>query len=120
MLGFLVSLLIDFAYASHHEDICWANPDAELCGLLSSPFSVIIAPFETIAPGYGVLFLWAPVVFGLWFATRSPAIAGIFGVVLVSVVEGIHPQAVGVGLVLIAVSGGIALIQVFQRIKQTV
>ena len=107
------------------EALCWANPDPQLCGLLTHPFSAILAPFDAIAPGYGLLFIWAPLVFGLWFATKSPAIAGIFGVILVGVDVSIgdiaiNPTAIGMGLMLVAVSAGIGLIQVFQRIKQTV
>jgi hypothetical protein len=111
---------VGIAYASTpDESICWANPDARLCGLLDNPFSVILTPFDVIVPGFGIILLWGPLVFGLWFKTKSPAIAGIFGIILISVLTGLNPQAVGIGLVLIAVSAGIGLIQIFQRIKQT-
>ncbi len=110
-----------FAFANRHENICWSNPDPTLCGLLQNPFKVIIAPFDAIAPGYGVLFLWGPIVFGLWFKTKSPAIAAIFGVVLVTVLtDPLNQTAVGIGWILVAFSAGIGFIQIFQRIKQTV
>jgi len=112
---------LGFAYASRADAICWANPDPELCGLLTNPFKAIVAPFDVIAPGYGVLFLWAPIVFGLWFSTKSPAIAAIFGVIVIALLtDPLNSIAVGVGMVLVAVSAGIGFVQIFQRIKQTV
>lgn len=115
------------AFANRHQDLCWSNPWVGESGfndcytqLITNPFSAILAPFETIAPGFGALFLWGPIVFGLWYKTKSPAIAGIFGIIVASTVTGLHSSAVGMGLVLIAISAGIMLIQIFQRIKQTV
>lgn len=131
----LVFLFIptSFAFASTPDQaICWSDPFTRdsndiatglsscYTGFLQKPFSVITAPFDTIAPGYGLLFIWAPIVFALWFKTKSPAIAGIFGVVLVGTGLAFNAVAVGVGIVMLALSGGISLVQIFQRIKQTV
>lgn len=121
---FAISLCTIFPFgvanANRHENICLANPDPQLCGLLSNPFSAILDIFDVIVPGFGLLIFWGPIVFGLWFTTKSPAIASIFGLIIISVVTPLHPQAVGMALILVAVSTGIGLIQVFQRIKQTV
>jgi hypothetical protein len=124
----LAPFIVDNAFASRHEGICWANPGADLCGCMTKPFACMIAPFETIAPGYGLLFIWGPVVFGLWFSTKSPAIAGIFGMIVAAVFTGgvvvgdetisLNSDAVGMGMILVAVSAGIGLIQIFQRLKQ--
>jgi hypothetical protein len=116
------------AFANRHEDFCWANPWLDdtsfnecYLQLITNPFSAILLPFETIAPGFGSLFLWGPLVFGVWYKTKSPGIAAIFGIVLVSVLqEPLYAKAVGIGLVLVAVAAGIMFIQIFQRIKQTV
>ena len=132
LILFIIALSIApaFAQSSRADNICWANPDATLCGCTTKPFSCVIAPFEAIAPGYGLLFIWAPIILGIWFKTGTPIIAAIVGLIVIAtfgtgIVIGddtltLHPQAVGIGLVLVAVAGGIGLIQIFQRIKQTV
>lgn len=127
LLSLPILFVINPAFADRHENICWSSPFIGESGfnscyenLITNPFSAILAPFDTIAPGFGALFLWGPIVFGLWYKTKSPAIAGIFGIIISSTVIGLHTVAVGIGLVLIAISAGISMIQIFQRIKQTV
>lgn len=130
----LVPVGLSFA-ATPDQAICWSDTftrdtNDQATGLnpcyqqlITKPFSVITAPFDVIAPGFGVLFIWAPIVFGLWFKTKSPAIAGIFGIVIVGTglfTGNTSKTAIGVGITLLAVSTGISLIQIFQRIKQTV
>lgn len=74
--------------------------------------------FDQLMPGFGVLLIWGPIVFGLWYSTQQPTIAGFAGVVIVGTVTGLHPQAVSMGILLLAISLGIAFIQIFQRLKQ--
>lgn len=127
-LVLLLTPSLSFA-STPDEAICWSNPFSDSSqtalgscykNMITSPFSAIMAPFDTIAPGFGLLFIWAPVVFALWFKTKSPAIAGIFGIIIVGTGLSFHAMAVGMGIVLLAISGGISLVQIFQRIKQTV
>lgn len=101
-------------------DTCYNDPDPTVCGLTTSPFSAIMDVFDVIIPGFGLLILWGPIVFAFWIKTQKAEIAGIVGVIVASTVTGLNPTAVSMGIVLIAVSAGLALVGIFQRVKQTV
>lgn len=98
---------------------CYNNPDPTLCGFTSNPFSATLDYFDQIMPGFGALLLWGPIVFGLWYKTQQPLIAGFAGLILIGTVTGLHPQGVAIGLLLMAMSLGIAFIDIFRRLKQT-
>ena len=100
-------------------DFCLNDPDPTLCGFTTNPFEAILDYFDQIIPGFGVLILWGPIVFGLWYKTQEPKIAGFAGVIIVATVTGLHPTAVSLGILLVAASLGIALIGLFIRVKQT-
>jgi len=100
-------------------DSCFNDPDPTICGFTSNPFEAILDVFDQIMPGFGVLLLWGPVIFGLWYKTQKPEIAGFAGVIVVATVTGLHPAAVSIGILLLAASLGISFIGIFQRIKQT-
>lgn len=100
-------------------DFCLNDPDPTLCGFTTNPFEAILDYFDQIIPGFGVLILWGPIVFGLWYKTQEPKIAGFAGVIIVATVTGLHPTAVSLGILLVAASLGISLIGLFVRVKQT-
>lgn len=101
-------------------DSCWFHPDTlTFCGLKTSPFSAFMSVFDVVVPGFGMLFIWGPIVLGLWYGTKSPMIAGIFGMIISVTVTGLHPQSVGVGILLFALASALATIEIFQRIKQS-
>lgn len=101
-------------------DFCLNKPDPTLCGFTDNPFEAILDVFDQIVPGFGVLLLWGPIVFGLWYKTQKPEVAGFAGIIIVATVTGLHPVAVSMGILLFATSLGIAFIDIFRRIKQTV
>ena len=98
---------------------CYNNPDPSICGFTSNPFSAILDYFDQLMPGFGLLLLWGPIIFGLWYSTQTPEVAGFAGIIVIAVVTGLHPQAISIGLLLLAASLAIAFIGIFQRIKQT-
>lgn len=98
---------------------CYNNPDPTICGFTTNPFSAAMDYFDQIMPGFGTLLLWGPIVFGLWYKTQQPLIAGFAGIILVGTITGLHPQGVAIGLLLMAMSLGIAFIDIFRRLKQT-
>lgn len=100
-------------------DSCYNDPDPTICGFTSNPFSAAMDYFDQIMPGFGTLLLWGPIIFGLWYKTQQPLIAGFAGIILVGTVTGLHPQGVAIGLLLMAMSLGIAFIDIFRRLKQT-
>ncbi len=115
------SLFISAAYAgSPPFDSCYNDPDETLCGLTTNPFGSLMGVFDQVMPGFGLLLLWGPITFGIWWKTQSAGLTGIFGVLLAGTVAGLHPTAVNMGIVLLSISLGIGLIQIFQRVKQTV
>lgn len=99
-------------------DSCYNNPDQTLCGFTTNPFSAVMDYFDQLMPGFGTLLLWGPIVFGLWYKTQQPLVAGFAGIVIVGTVSGLHSQSVAMGLLLVAMSMGIAFIDIFRRIKQ--
>jgi len=115
------ALFISAAYAGTPPfDSCYNDPDPTLCGLTSNPFGSLMGVFDQVMPGFGLLLLWGPIVFGIWWKTQSAGLTGIFGVLIAGTITGLHPVAVNMGIVLLAISLGIGLIQIFQRVKQTV
>ena len=120
LLVILTSGSVSAAYAGTPPiDSCYNNPDPSLCGFTSNPFSAVLDVFDQVMPNFGVLILWGPIVFGLWYKTQKPEIAGFAGVIIVGTVAGLHPTAVSIGILLVAFSLGISFIGIFQRIKQT-
>ena len=108
-----------FAYADDPPiDSCYNNPDPTICGFTSNPFEATMDYFDQIMPGFGTLLLWGPIIFGLWYKTQQPLIAGFAGLILVGTITGLHPQGVAIGLLLMAFSMGIAFIDIFRRLKQ--
>lgn len=101
-------------------DLCHENFSANPCGILDNPLSAILAPFDAVVPGFGVLLLWGPIVFAIWMATKSTAITSVIGILIAVSVAGLHPQAVGIGLALVVVSFGIMIFQLFPRIKNPI
>lgn len=101
-------------------DTCFNDPDVTVCGLTDAPFSAIMAVFDVIVPGFGLLMLWGPIVFAFWIKTQKAEIAGIVGIIIASTVTGLHPTALSMGIVLVAISAGLSLVGIFQRVKQTV
>lgn len=99
---------------------CYNDPDNTICGLSDNPFSAIMGIFDVIVPGFGLLLLWGPIVFAFWIKTQEPKIASIVGIIIAVTVTGLNPQAINMGIVLVAMSAGIGLISIFQRVKQTV
>lgn len=99
---------------------CYNDPDPTVCGLTSSPFSAVMGIFDVIVPGFGTLLLWGPVVFAFWIKTQKAEIAGIVGIIIAATVTGLNPQAINMGMVLMAISAGLSLVGIFQRVKQTV
>lgn len=117
---FLAFGLTELAYAADPPiDSCYNDPDPTICGFTSNPFSATMEYFDQIMPGFGTLLLWGPIIFGLWYKTQQPLIAGFAGIILVGTVTGLHPQGVAIGLLLMAMSLGIAFIDIFRRLKQT-
>ena len=111
---------MNLAYASDPPiSSCYNNPDVTICGFTSNPFSAAMDYFDQIMPGFGTLLLWGPIIFGLWYKTQQPLIAGFAGLILVGTVTSLHPQSVAIGLLLMAMSLGIAFIDIFRRLKQT-
>lgn len=76
--------------------------------------------FDVIVPGFGTLLLWGPIVFAFWIKTQKAEIAGIVGIIISATVTGLNPQAINMGIVLMAISAGISIVGIFQRVKQTV
>lgn len=101
-------------------DLCHENFDVNPCGILDNPLSAILAPFDAVVPGFGVLLLWGPIVFAIWMTTKSTAITSVIGILIAVSVAGLHPQAVGIGLALVVVSFGIMIFQLFPRIKNPI
>lgn len=120
VLAITVSSSFHLAFAGiPPNNFCLNNPDPTLCGFTTNPFSAVLDVFDQLMPGFGMLILWGPIVFGLWYKTQKPEIAGFAGIIIVATVEGLHPTAVSIALLLLAASLGIALIQIFIRVKQT-
>lgn len=99
---------------------CYNNPDPTVCGLSTNPFSAVMGIFDVIVPGFGTLLLWGPIVFAFWIKTQKAEIAGIVGIIISATVTGLNPQAINMGIVLMAISAGISIVGIFQRVKQTV
>jgi len=111
--------ITDLAYAADPPiSSCYNDPDPTLCGFTSNPFSAVMTYFDQLMPGFGTLLLWGPIVFGLWYKTQQPLVAGFAGIIIVGTVSGLHSQSVAMGLLLVAMSLGIAFIDIFRRIKQ--
>lgn len=109
----------DLVYAADPPiQSCYNDPDPSLCGFTDNPFSAVMDYFDQLMPGFGTLLLWGPIVFGLWYKTQQPLVAGFAGIVIVGTVQGLHDQSVAMGLLLVAMSLGIAFIDIFRRIKQ--
>ncbi len=118
---FTIIAFIPAAYAgSPPFDSCYNDPDPTLCGLTTDPFGSLMNYFDQFMVGFGLLLLWGPITFGIWWKTQSAGLTGIFGLLLAGTLTGLHPVAVNMGIVLLAISLGIGLIQIFQRVKQTV
>jgi hypothetical protein len=98
-------------------DTCYTNPDPTVCGLTANPFSSIMGIFDVIIPGFGTLLLWGPIVFAFWIKTQKAEIAGIVGIIISATVTGLNPQAINMGIVLLAISAGLSLVGIFQRVK---
>lgn len=112
--------LSQFAYAASPPiDSCYNYPDPTICGFTSNPFEATMDYFDQLMPGFGTLLLWGPIIFGLWYKTQQPLIAGFAGIIIVGTVTSLHPQGVAIGLLLVAMSLGIAFIDIFRRLKQT-
>ncbi len=99
-------------------ETCYNDPDVTICGLTDAPFSAVMGIFDIIIPGFGTLLLWGPIVFAFWIKTQKAEIAGIVGIIIATTVSGLHPVAINMGIVLMAMSAGIAIIGIFQRVKQ--
>src|SRR3990167_753258 len=121
MLGLLALMNVGAAYGGTPPgNLCLSSPDPDLCGFTTNPFGTIMEVFDQLIPGFGLLLLWGPIVFALWYKTQQPLIAGIFGIIISVTVTGLHPTATYMGLTLVAMSAGLALVAIFQRVKQTV
>ena len=123
LCSFILSVLFIFpgglAFAGTPPiDTCFNNPDPTVCGLTDNPFGAIMDIFDVIVPGFGLLMLWGPIVFAFWIKTQKAEIAGIVGILIASTVTGLHPVAISMGLTLVVISAGIAVIGIFQRVKQ--
>jgi len=119
---YLVPVLIlgfGLAYADP-GDLCHERFSNNPCNILDNPFSAMMNPFDAVIPGFGVLLLWGPIVFAIWMSTKSLAITGVVGFLVSVTVSGLHEQAVGLGLMLMAVSFGIMIFQLFPRVKQSI
>lgn len=119
LLSFGLGIFDQALAASPPIDSCYNSPDPTLCGFTSNPFSAAMDYFDQLMPGFGTLLLWGPIVFGLWYKTQQPLIAGFAGLILVGTITTLHPQGVSIGLLLIGMSLGIAFIDIFRRLKQT-
>jgi len=121
MIGIIVLMNVGAAYGGTPPgNLCLSNPDPDLCGFTTNPFGAIMDVFDQLIPGFGLLLLWGPIVFALWYKTQQPLIAAMFGIIISVSVTTIHPTAIYMGLTLAAISAGLALIGIFQRVKQTV
>ena len=99
-------------------DLCYEKIDGDLCGMMTNPISAITMPFEGLMPGFGSLLLWGPIVFVIWLVSKNTMITSATGLIIAVSVVGLNPQALGAGLLLVALSIGIAIFQLFPRIKQ--
>jgi len=118
---YLPILVLGFGLAyADPGDLCHETFSNNPCGILDSPFDAMMNPFDAVIPGFGVILLWGPIVFAIWLSTKSTAITGVIGVLISVTVTGLHPQAVGLGLMLMVVSFAIMIFQLFPRVKQAV
>jgi len=101
-------------------DLCHEQFSNNPCGFLDNPMGAIMVPFDAVIPGFGVLMLYGPIVFAIWMTTKSTAITGVVGILIAVTVAGIHPQAIGLGLMLVAVSFGIMIFQLFIQVKNPI
>ena len=119
LMSILPVLLISLPAAyGDPGDLCQEQLSTDPCGLMSNPLSFATQPFDEIMPGFGGLMLWGPIVFAIWMVSKSPMITAVVGLIIAVSVTGLDQEAVGVGVLLVALSIGIAMFQLFPRIKR--
>lgn len=99
-------------------ELCQEQISLNPCGLLTNPLGFATEPFDELMPGFGGLLLWGPIVFAIWMVSKSPMITAVVGLIISTSVIGLDQEAVGVGVLLMALSIGIAMFQLFPRIKR--
>lgn len=110
-------ILVPNVFAAPGE-LCQEQISVDPCGLLSNPLSFATQPFDELMPGFGGLLIWGPVIFAIWMVSKSPMITAVVGLIVATSVIGLDQDAVGVGVLLMALSIGIAMFQLFPRIKR--
>lgn len=95
---------------------------ADLCGLASGDpatiFAGIMDPLETQVPGFAMIIFWGGIMAILWFKTENIMLLGLIGIFVNATIIGISGTAQGIGLLLLGVSNGLLLFQLFrQRIQ---
>jgi len=101
-------------------DLCHEQFSNNPCGFLDNPMGAMMVPFDAVIPGFGMLLLWGPICFAIWMTTKSTIITSVVGILIAVTVSGLHPQALGLGLMLVVVSFGIGIFQLFPRIKNPI
>lgn len=100
-------------------DLCYEQIDSNLCNISSDWFGTVLTPLDTTVNiggvGMGMTILWAILLGILWLKTENVTLVGIVGMTIALTATGLHPDSVGIGLTLFAVSLGLTLYQLIRQ-----
>lgn len=94
---------------------CWESLTSNFCGLFTNPLQAIQAPFVSYFGIWFLVIVWATFVAILWLRSQNPMLISVVGIVICFTINGLQPKAIGVGLLLIAMSIGMSIYQLYQQ-----
>ena len=114
--------VVNIVFAQEQQPQCF---ELGTCPWATDPLNTMLLPFDSIFGGLSLVIFWALAVGILWLRTENPMLVGLIGVVMVSSYSyAVDPTlqspefetARFVGVVLLVVSVGISLYQLFGRL----
>ena len=100
-------------------DLCFEQISGNLFCIFDNPFTAVMMPLESILGGLTLVVIWGIVLGALWLRTENLALVSIVGLVISATATGLHPEATGMGLLLVGVSMGILIFQLVRHKIQT-
>lgn len=97
---------------------CWESLDGKFCGLFTKPLEAIQQPFISYFGVWFLVIVWATFIAIIWLRSQNPMMVAVVGIIFAFLIPSMDQRAIGVGMLLVALSIGITFYQLYQQRAQ--